>query len=361
VFKQVVVALWVMLAALPIMIITITALTPSAKPPSPERNQQQDIQAANKYLAQGLAQWHQQHYALALQDISLAAELGASDAKLYQHYGQGWLTAQQAKHKQTLPKEIWAPKACLQQILLVSAELESLVQATQFMLLFQADKRLTSLPICIGPQLVFAPNLLPCVDENQQRRISCDIKPLAAELENKQFTHLVVFAKQGKAYVHNGIMYLDQQDTYDVFVHELAHFAGFVDEYPLSQELAKRVCKEAKAPNLVFKQVSQGHIDMQYWQQLKQKTDVALTPARTCDNHTSQAFKPSAKMTFMEYYDVTRIPDFYLAAWQKALQRQQNLTPAFINFAQAFDEQPSASQAQYWRKRYEQYHQASVR
>jgi hypothetical protein len=121
VFKQVVVALWVMLAALPIMIITITALTPSAKPPSPERNQQQDIQAANKYLAQGLAQWHQQHYALALQDISLAAELGASDAKLYQHYGQGWLTAQQAKHKQTLPKEIWAPKACLQQILLVSA------------------------------------------------------------------------------------------------------------------------------------------------------------------------------------------------------------------------------------------------
>jgi hypothetical protein len=361
VFKQLVVALGVTLAALPLLLITITALAPATKTVTPESSPQQDIEAANQYLTKGLAKWQLQQYSLALQDFSFAANLGASDAKVYQHYVQRWLTENQVKHEPTLPIEIWASKGCLQQILLVSTELESLVQASRFMQLFQSDKRLTSLPICIAPQIVFAPDLLPCRNENQQSRISCDIKPLAPKLENKQFTHLVVFAKQGKAYVHNGIMYLDQQDTYDVFVHELAHFAGFVDEYPLSAELAKRVCNEAKAPNLVFKQVSQDQIDTRYWQQLKQKTDVALTPARTCDNHATQAFKPSAKMTFMEYYDVTRIPDFYLTAWHKALQRQQNLTPAFINFAQAFDEQPSALQAQYWRKRYEQYHQASVR
>ena len=40
-----------------------------------------------------------------------------------------------------------------------------------------------------------------------------------------------MYAKKGKANVHNGIMFIDRQDSYDVFINELAHFAGFIDEY----------------------------------------------------------------------------------------------------------------------------------
>lgn len=338
----------------------VSALRPTVNPPSPERNQQQSLVAANKHLAQGLSQWEQKHYGAALQNFSLAADFGSAEGQLYQHYVQDWLGGQQANHQQMRQPALWAPETCLQQILFVTAELGSLRQARQFIKLYESDTRLSALPICIAPQIVFAPNILPCKSVNKNTRISCDIKLLAAQLEHTQFTHLVVFTKQGKANVHNGIMYLDQQDSYDVLVHELAHFAGFVDEYPLSAELAKRVCSEANAPNLVFKRQDQTQIDMHYWQQLKQQTNVALTPARTCDNHSSQAFKPSAKMTFMEYYDVTRIPDFYLSAWQQALSLQQNLTPAFINFAQAFEEQSPNPSSLYWRTRYQQYHQGRV-
>jgi hypothetical protein len=359
VLKKLLVGLWVALAAVPLIIITVNALLPPAVLPSPIFSQAQREVLAKRRVEQGLRLWEQKQYQQSLHDFSLAIELGSVESSVYQRYGQRWLNDQQVNNEQTQQTEIWAPQSCLQQILFVTAELSSLVQATKFIQLFQSDTRLAVLPICISPQIVFTPNNLPCKSVNKYTRISCDIKPLASQLENQQFTHLVVFTKQGKANVHNGIMYLDQQDTYDVLVHEMAHFAGFVDEYPLSAELAKRVCSEAEAPNLVFKRADQKQIDMHFWQQLKQNTSVALTPARTCDNHTSQAFKPSANMTFMEYYDVKRIPDFYLSAWQQALSLQHNLTPAFINFAQAFEEQPANSRAHYWRERYEQYHQVN--
>lgn len=349
--------LWITLAALPIVIMLIAALSSSLSPPV-QLSQQQRIESANQYLAQGLTLWHQQQYLLAIQDFNRAKNLGSANGQLYHQYGLRWQTAQQ-NNKAVIPAKNqtnWAPKACLQQILFVTSELESLGQASAFIQAFNADARLSSLPICIAPQIVFEPSLLPCLNSSKNTRISCDIKPLADKLENTQFTHLVVFAKQGKANVHNGIMFLDQQDTYDVLVHELAHFAGFIDEYPLSAELAARVCNEAHAPNLVFKRTDESQIDLQYWQTLQQKTDVALTPARTCDNHSSQAFKPSAKFTFMEYYDVARIPEFYLTAWQQALKQPQYLTPASLNFAQAFEEQTANHKAEYWRKRYQQYH-----
>ncbi|MGO4893430.1 hypothetical protein [Flavobacterium sp. W21_SRS_FM6] len=351
-------ALWLTLAALPIVVMVHSAYFPSSVSPVIQLNQQQRSAAVKLHLAQGLNLWQQQQYVAALNDFAKANELGSPDAGLYQQYGQQWLTAQQSAplviEQNSL--QAWAPQACLQQILFVTSELDSLPQASRFIHQFNADKRLASLPICIAANIVFEPHLLPCASPYKNARITCDIKPLAPKLENKQFTHLVVFAKHGKANVHNGIMYLDQQDTYDVLVHELAHFAGFVDEYPLSSELAANVCKQGKAPNLVFKRINEGQIDTQYWQSLKQNTNVALTPARTCDNHSSQAFKPSAKLTFMEYYDVARIPEFYLAAWQQALKQPKNLTPAFINFAQTFEEQPASPYATYWRKRYEQFH-----
>ena len=48
--------------------------------------------------------------------------------------------------------------------------------------------------------------------------------------------YLGILVPRGGANTHGGIIYLDNQDSGQVFAHELAHLLGFVDEYPLPAE-----------------------------------------------------------------------------------------------------------------------------
>jgi hypothetical protein len=164
-----------------------------------------------------------------------------------------------------------------------------------------------------------------------------------------------MFADKGKANVHNGIMFLDRQDSYDVFIHELAHFVGFIDEYPLSRSLAKRVCAGVDAPNMVFKQAQTLDVDRQYWQSIGFQDNTDIFAARTCDNHSTEAFKASSQLTFMEYHDTGFIPAHYLTAWQRQLQKTPDLPSAHINFAQSYELSNNLSESQFWRARYQQY------
>ena len=323
---------------------------------SPNLQTKHNVKLAKVKLNQGLTLWQQGLYDEALLSLVHASELGSQPAELYRQYAQDWLDSHQnaALYSSDLPN--WAGAGCLQQVLFVTSELPSLGQASDFIRRFNMDLRLQSLPICIAPKVVFVPQLFECDDVDSNTRISCDIAPLAAHLKDRQFTHLVIFTRQGKANVHNGIMYLDLQDTYDVLIHEMAHFAGFIDEYPLSKELAERVCSGIAAPNLVFQQAGQPQPDLHYWQGLGRTDIPLLSKARTCNNHSAQAFKTSKEMTFMEYHDLRRIPATYLAAWQASLQQNKHITPAFINFAQLYEQQNDVS-AVYWRARYQAFHQ----
>jgi hypothetical protein len=352
--KGVWLVLSLVLAIVPVLIITQHYLGPNPSTTTQHQPQKHNVKLASKNLTQGLRLWQQGEYDKALASINLAAELGSTKAELYQHYALTWQNTPLNGINPSLVN--WAGAGCLQQILFVTSELSSLTQATEFIRRFNTDVRLHELPICIAPQVVFVPKLLACDDVSSATRISCDIAPLAANLKDAQFTHLVIFAKQGKANVHNGIMYLDQQDSYDVLVHELAHFAGFIDEYPLSKELAERVCSGIDTPNLVFQQAGQKQPDLHYWQQQGRSDKVKLTKARTCNNHSAQAFKVSSEMTFLEYHDLNRIPTSYVAAWKASLQQNLSITPAFINFAQLYEQQQNDS-ALYWRERYQAFHQ----
>jgi hypothetical protein len=243
--------------------------------------------------------------------------------------------------------------ACSQRLQFLATSLHSLIQGERFVARFASDTRLQSLPICINPVIWLPPHQLSCQPDWQGRgRLGCNIADVSPYLKKTNFSHIVVFATRGKANVHNGFMFLDSQDDYQVFVHELAHFAGFMDEYPLSQEMAKGSCETLQAPNL---RVARGNSqpDATYWQGLK--ADVHLSKARTCDNHGYQAYKPTAELTFMEFYDFNNIPDIYLAAWRQSLAAPQQLTPAFINFAQVHESRKEWQLANYWRARYQQY------
>jgi hypothetical protein len=243
--------------------------------------------------------------------------------------------------------------ACSQRLQFLATSLHSLIQGEQFVTRFAKDARLQTLPICINPVIWLRPYQLSCQPDWQGGgRLGCNIADVSPYLKKTNFSHVVVFAGKGKANVHNGFMFLDSRDDYQVFVHELAHFAGFMDEYPLSRELAKASCETLQAPNL---RVAPGESqpNATYWQGLKD--DVRLSKARTCDNHGYQAYKPTAELTFMEFYDFNNIPDIYLAAWRQSLAVPQQLTPAFINFAQVHEGRKEWEQANYWRARYQQY------
>jgi hypothetical protein len=247
-------------------------------------------------------------------------------------------------------------RPCTQRLQFIVSSEQSIKQAADFQQQFLQDSRLTMLPICIAQPLWIEPGQLHCEGNWLGKgRLGCDLQGLGTRLKTLNFTHVVIFANQGKANVHNGIMYLDRQDTYDVFVHELAHFAGFIDEYPLSKALATAVCEGRAAPNLVFQQARQSQADVSLWSSISDEFGVTVTRARTCDNHAAQAFKPSADITFMEFYDLAYIPPVYIAAWLKRLANPQALTPAYINFAQLYEGRNKLIQGKFWRQRYVDY------
>jgi hypothetical protein len=320
--------------------------------------------AAAQQLAHGLALWRDKKYQQASQKFSfegsknLSADL-QSLTELYQYHAAAFL---KNRHSDFIKQLSVLPDDCKQKLLFVTPDIESLAQAEHFKSRFKQDPRINSLPICIYDVTWFDPVDISCEENWQQSgRLGCQLLSLAKKLKSVPFTHLVMFAEKGKANVHNGIMFLDRQDTYDVFIHELAHFSGFIDEYPLSKGLAKRVCAGVDAPNIVFKQAGESDVDRQHWQSIGLQNSTDIFMARTCDNHTAQAFKTSNQLTFMEYHDTAYIPSHYLKAWQRQLQRTPHLPSAHVNFAQLYEQSNNLSESQFWRTKYQQYISSSAK
>jgi hypothetical protein len=232
------------------------------------------------------------------------------------------------------------PAQCAQQLQFVASGLDSVVQATSFEALFANDARFDTLDICVNPVVWLEQDELPCTPQDETSRngrIKCDLSPLADILQTPNFTHLVVFAESGRAYVQRGVMYLDRADDYSVFVHELAHFAGFVDEYALSSGFAEQHCEASNAPNIMIATALDG-MDTEklaQWEQLShsaqaddieeaQSITFSVAPSKTCRYASNDSYKPSADITFLEHHDTDYIPPLYIALWQQELDRTAN-------------------------------------
>jgi len=248
---------------------------------------------------------------------------------------------------------------CAQTIQFTATSLVSFIQAKTFYDEFEKDKRLADLPICVLPPVWLELDSLECNSNfENQARLACDLYPLSQKQTPLSFTHMVIFAEQGKANVNNGVMYLDQSDTYSVFVHELAHFSGFVDEYALPKELANYHCGKNIAPNLLLKASADpledaGTESARYepskraesWkraldahnelQTLESNNPVLhhIARSRTCKNTEFESFKPTQQMTFMEYHDVPNIPKVYRSLWRQALLNRSNYPAINDNLA----------------------------
>ncbi|WP_166422395.1 sel1 repeat family protein [Paraglaciecola sp. 20A4] len=294
----------------------------------------------------------------AIELLNRAVQLGSAHASRLLNMRVNSALVGQRKSESTALNRKRSATHCVQQLQFVASTLQSVLQADELIEQFKRDTRLQGLPICANTPIWLAENALTCSGNWQgEGRLGCDMIQLSQSLTRERFTHVVVLAHNGKANVHNGVMFLDRQDDYNVFVHELAHFSGFVDEYPLSSGLAMAICTGSDAPNLRLSNPNEKP-DVHDWQNLLKGKALTISQSRTCDNHQAQAYKPSAKMTFMEFYDVPYIPAIYLRAWAERLANKSLLTPAYINFYQGFDASGNAEQGGYWRSRYQQFLQA---
>ncbi|MGQ8363944.1 hypothetical protein [Glaciecola sp. 1036] len=220
---------------------------------------------------------------------------------------------------------------CLQNIQMLSTDLDTTVQAIKLSKQFKNDQRLKSLNICLESPVWLSSGSLECESDEQDIRQYCDLEKVIGQINHEVISNLIVILPRGKAYTQRGVMYLDKLDDYSVFVHELAHFAGFMDEYRLSAELAEYHCTQSVAPNIIFGEIdsSQGVDKLALWQ--KVQTDISgdafsleaeslsISPARTCENTDVVAYKPSAQITFLEHHDTNYIPPLYLELWRQQL------------------------------------------
>jgi len=171
--------------------------------------------------------------------------------------------------------------------------------------------------------------------------------------------YLGVIVEQGGANVDNGIMYIDQQDNLDVLVHELSHFIGFVDEYPLPRQHQK--CHQLQqtpfAHNLVvlgkYYQGERGtlreNILLQLpWRSLikdstpilsrhpqgwklgtpaEHNDEIGMFATNSCNSkRDTQAFKPLAQRTKLEYFELD-FPAIYLNIFK--LDPKRYLMPSY--------------------------------
>lgn len=266
---------------------------------------------------------------------------------------------------------VWpSEKVCHQRIQLFATSLSTITRAHALYQQYRQDARLAPLSLCIAPPIWLENDTLNCSDNfNGSNRLGCDIKPLAPVVEKRQLTHAVVVSTQGKASVQNGVMFLDISDDYSVFVHELAHFAGFIDEYPLTKSAASRYCQPQTIgnfapPNLVVDgQITYQPIaTVKLWQQAladnstgiaQDASRLVIGKAKTCEAIKRTAYKPSVVVTFMEHHDIGVIPALYLRLWQAQLENPKAQRPISMNLFQAFHKQGNTDSASLWLDVYE--------
>lgn len=163
----------------------------------------------------------------------------------------------------------------------------------------------------------------------------------------------IVVTQQGNANTRNGVVYINQQGSWKVLLHELGHALGLADEYPMAHELAQRFCSgdyKFKAKNIVLieprllsaSDVEQLTAGLPWQAQLttaiampvaigagsyfrlgsREPGAVGLYTTATCQAARLQAWKPVQEVTFMEQHEVLNVPEMYLRWMAEAMAQR---------------------------------------
>jgi hypothetical protein len=231
------------------------------------------------------------------------------------------------------PKTTKTTSQCIVDVQLFATNLTGLRHGKQLIAQFRQHK--LSNYICLRMPKYIPQKNISCQTDPQEK-ISCNADVWADRTDIlSRYVGLIV--EQGGANVDNGIMYIDQQDNLDVLVHELNHFIGYIDEYPLPSqhqkcqqmqeapfshnvvtladlyygersEIRKKILAQLPWASLIKDSTPIMSKRGQGWllQTPKIYHDrVGLFLARSCDkNELVQAYKPLPQRTQLEYFEL---------------------------------------------------------
>lgn len=240
-------------------------------------------------------------------------------------------------------------KSCDIDVQLFATSLSTLRHAKY--LIEQFQQTALSQTICLYPPKYIAAGDIEC-QHYADEMIKCN----ASVWGNRSdiiSRYIGVVVEQGGANVDNGIMYLDQQDDVNVLSHELSHFLGFIDEYPLpvQHQKCQQTQESAFAHNIVTlteyyrgarSEIRNSILSQLPWASLiktttpilskvkdgwqlgtpkKYRNDIGVFPAKSCQKNSHvQAFKPYAGRTKLEYFELP-FPQAYIDMLKHAPKR----------------------------------------
>ena len=136
-----------------------------------------------------------------------------------------------------LKNEVLQPyKSCPTSMQLLATTLADLEKLSEFKKEF--EKNPLNEYLCLSKPKYININKLYC-DHIQNSAIKCDEGTWQTFAQNFNTRYIGLLYPYGGANVHLGIMYIDREDTFDVFSHEVTHLLGFIDEYPLAKKHPK--------------------------------------------------------------------------------------------------------------------------
>ena len=196
--------------------------------------------------------------------------------------------------------------------------------------------------ICFSPVKYISKIELDC-QHSQNEAIQCDesIWHNKSTLIDKRF--IAVLVEKGGANVNSGILYIDSNDTDEVFFHELTHLLGFIDEYPLPKEhfrcssvqksmfshniailprlyqgsredIREKILNELPWANYISSDTSLLLETSEGWvlETLDEASDtVGAYLAETCSDKNFVAIKPLKQRTSLRYFE-EKFPTLYL-------------------------------------------------
>ncbi|MBR9908184.1 MAG: hypothetical protein GYB30_09050 [Gammaproteobacteria bacterium] len=190
---------------------------------------------------------------------------------------------------------------------------------------------------------------LACSQQGERGRAHCQLPQKRGEPATREI--IFVPDQMGIAFNNSQRVVLPVSASMGLFAHEIAHWLGFADEYPMAKELAQNFCTgrySHASLNIVVTNtevVSEAEL-IALWQRLpwrhavgnwrdlatptangywrlgtvnaeQAEPPVGLYRAQTCDATSSFAWRPVNKFTPMQYYDVTTWPQIYLELVQR--------------------------------------------
>ncbi|MGR3982308.1 hypothetical protein [Pseudoalteromonas sp. 1181_04] len=216
--------------------------------------------------------------------------------------------------------QLQAQPQCLFNVLMMTDHRQGLAKLNAFKIRYQQHPQPSSGSFCFSKP-IYLGDSINC-QQQPQHAAKCDWQPLA---HNKAwptgFDFIVMMTATGSGNVQGGIMHLNSASYYGLFLHELMHFNGFEDEYPLPAAKQAWLCnqKGLVAPNLF---IANDLTPPAGWQ----LSDSCQTPIK--------AYKPSHNWSIMQYQQIP------LSVHYQQLWLQQITDPSYqpLRFSDYFQQ-----------------------